>query len=165
MKETAERCQDGSPVMPAGQGWLTEVKSMQRGAGSIGYRGVCRGKKDWYAPLLQPKIGPPYIVRYMLPTQCKAFHKEYEDTRLSLSPSVATHTHTANSCILLTTNRRMMSSWFRWIRSKRVSTSAILLSTPTPANRKYIAARGTACSRTKTTDTIPCNKCCLQWQL
>ena len=105
------------------------------------------------------------IVRYMLPTQCKAFHKEYEDTRLSLSPSVATHTHTANSCILLTTNRRMMSSWFRWIRSKRVSTSAILLSTPTPANRKYIAARGTACSRTKTTDTIPCNKCCLQWQL
>ena len=46
------------------------------------------------------------------------------------------HTQTANSCILLTTNRRMMSSWFCWIRSKRVSTSAILLSSHTLANRK-----------------------------
>ena len=52
-----------------------------------------------------------------------------------------THTYTANSCTLLTTNRRMMSSWFRWIRSKRVSTSAILRShSHARANRKQLVA-------------------------
>ena len=59
--ETAECCQDGSLVMPAGQRWLTEVK----GEGKL----LCTivTVEQWTT-----------IVKYMLLTQCKALLNEYE---------------------------------------------------------------------------------------
>ena len=132
MKETAERCQDGSPVMPAGQGWLTEVKGTQRGVGSIGYRRYAEGKKFGVYHCYSRRLDHHSKIAVCFQHNARLFTKNMKILVFHCPPQwLHTHTHTANNCILLTTNCRMMSSWFCWIRSKRVSTSAILLSTHT----------------------------------
>ena len=74
--ETADHCQDGSPVMPAGQRWLTKVKGHTKRCGQhwIQIRMQREGKlvctivtaEDWTT-----------TVRYMLLT--KALLNEYEE--------------------------------------------------------------------------------------